>query len=103
MIFIGGVQPKTQNMEANPRTCPHCGQPRAYLKRRDTYVSLFFIPLIPISRGEPFVVCEGCGHVFDERGQRLAALQEGRKKLCPGCGERLEPSFTYCPYCGNRV
>jgi rubredoxin len=103
MIFIGGVQPKTRDLEGSPRTCPRCGEPRARLRRTDTYISLFFIPLIPISKGEPFVACEGCGHVFDERGERLEALGEGRRPRCPGCGHRLESSFTYCPHCGQRV
>jgi predicted amidophosphoribosyltransferase len=103
MIFIGGVQPKTRKLEANPRTCSACGQPRAYLKQTDHYISLFFIPLIPIRRGEPFLACEGCGRVFDERGARLATLREGMRPLCPGCGSRLDPSFSYCPHCGRRI
>lgn len=103
MIFIGGIQPKTRNLEAMPRTCPSCGSLQAYLKRTDHYISLFFIPLIPISRGRPFLACEGCGRVFDERGDILEELRVGMRRLCPGCGERMDPSFEFCPYCGRKL
>lgn len=103
MIFIGGVQPKTRNLEASPRTCPVCGSPQAYLKRTDHYISLFFIPLIPISRGRPFLACEGCGRVLDERGDILEELRAGMRRLCPGCGQRTDPSFRFCPYCGEKL
>jgi RNA polymerase subunit RPABC4/transcription elongation factor Spt4 len=103
MIFIGGVQPKTRTLEGTPRTCPFCGAPSAYLKRTDHYISLFFIPLIPISRGTPFLACEGCSRVFDERRETLSSLREGRERFCPGCGERLDPGFSFCPYCGRRL
>ncbi|MGQ9857671.1 MAG: zinc ribbon domain-containing protein [Thermodesulfobacteriota bacterium] len=103
MIFIGGVQPKTRNLEASPRTCPVCGSPQAYLKRTDHYISLFFIPLIPISRGRPFLACEGCGRVLDERGDILEELRAGMRRICPGCGQRTDPSFRFCPYCGEKL
>lgn len=103
MIFIGGVQPKTRNLEASPRTCPVCGSPQAYLKRTDHYISLFFIPLIPISRGRPFLACEGCGRVLDERWDILEELRAGMRRLCPGCGQRTDPSFRFCPYCGEKL
>ncbi len=103
MIFIGGVQPKTRTLEGTPRSCPACRAPSAYLKRTDHYISLFFIPLIPISRGSPFLACERCGRVFDEQGDVLASLQEGMRRLCPGCGKRLDPGFSFCPYCGKSL
>lgn len=103
MIFIGGVQPKTRTLEGTPRLCPACRVASAYLKRTDHYISLFFIPLIPISRGSPFLACERCGRVFDERGDTMASLREGMRRLCPGCGERLDPGFSFCPYCGRAL
>jgi hypothetical protein len=103
MIFIGGVQPRSRRLESDPRTCPSCGAAKAYLKRTDHYISLFFIPLIPISRGQPMLACESCGGVFDERGQSVYLPSGDGLKRCLGCGERVEPSFTYCPYCGRRL
>lgn len=102
MIFIGGMQPRTRQLESNPRTCPSCGTPQAYLKRTDHYLSVFFIPIIPISRGRPFLACDGCGAIFDERGQGFIPSAEIPKR-CSGCGEAVDPGFSYCPYCGRRV
>jgi len=99
MIFIGGVQPKTRLLEKTPRTCPSCGLLQAYLKRTSQYISLFFIPVIPISQGKTFLACDACGGVFDEQG-RLPTLPFEAERRCPGCGESISPSFSYCPYCG---
>jgi|Deesub1362B_J571_1020462.scaffolds.fasta_scaffold07360_3 predicted amidophosphoribosyltransferase len=103
MIFIGGVQPKTRTLDDHPRICPHCGLSRAYLKRTDHYISLFFIPLIPISRGKPFLACELCGSIFDERGQPMTLPSGPKERHCPGCGEPVESHFSYCPYCGRAL
>jgi hypothetical protein len=100
MIFIGGIQPKTKTLDNHPRTCPSCGLDRAYLKRTDHYFSLFFIPLIRVSRGKPFLAGEVCGGIFDEQGRGAVPGRLDRRR-CPGCGERIEPSFRYCPYCGR--
>ena len=103
MIFIGGVQPKTKRLEGAPRTCPSCGTPQLFMKRTDHYISLFFIPIFPISRGKPFLSCDRCGGIFDERGGEVGSPLRRGEKRCPGCGERMDPSFTYCPFCGRRV
>ncbi len=51
-FFIGGVQPKTITLDDSRRLCPACGLAQARLKRTDQYLSLFFIPLFPVKRGE---------------------------------------------------
>jgi uncharacterized C2H2 Zn-finger protein len=58
-------------MDDQPRVCPRCGLSSAYLKRLDHYISLFFIPLIPIKRGERFLECDRCRGIFDERGRSM--------------------------------
>ena len=25
------------------------------------------------------------------------------RNICRNCGKKLEPNFTYCPYCGKRI
>jgi hypothetical protein len=57
-FFIGGVQPRTVIVDETPRLCPQCGLAQARLKRIDHYLSLFFIPLIPIKRGPVLLVCD---------------------------------------------
>jgi hypothetical protein len=90
MIFIAGVSPKTKILDANPRRCPRCGLPGARLKRVDHYLTLFFIPLFPIRKGEPFLGCDRCEGI--ERPEGLS---------CAKCGKALRPEFKFCPFCGS--
>jgi len=102
-FFIGGIQPKTILVEKQARSCSACGHIELSLKRADHYLSLFFIPLFPVKRGIPFLLCENCHTVFDERGTRLDRAPEGKKKKCPHCGYSMNQDYRFCPYCGNPV
>ncbi len=102
-FFIGGVQPKTVTLDDTPRLCPACGLYQARLKRVDHYLSLFFIPLFRVKKGEPFLECNSCGAISDESGQVFHGPEKMRGTVCPYCGKPLEPSFQYCPYCGRKV
>jgi len=100
MFFvIGGIQPRTIVLDRQARSCPSCGRLQLYLKRRDQYLSLFFIPLFPVKRGIPFLICDGCTAVFDEQG---TVRRESQEK-CLSCGRPLERDFAYCPYCGKSL
>ena len=105
-FFIGGIQPRTVTVDETPRLCPACGLAQARLKRVDQYLSLFFIPLIPVKRGLVMLVCDRCLQAFDPEPlmwsseRRASALQS---HVCRSCGQALQPAFTYCPYCGSRV
>jgi ribosomal protein S27AE len=103
-IFIGGVQPRKRRVDDQPRTCPSCGLPSARLKRLDYYISLFFIPLIPIKQGEQFLECERCGGVFSETGEvKREAYPRVSSETCPRCGDVVDPGFRYCPHCGQQL
>lgn len=96
-FFIGGIQPRTVRLEKRAEACPYCSHFEVYVKRTDHYLSLFFIPLIRVKKGVPYVVCESCHNYVDiERD-----LREGEKFICHSCGRELEPGFSYCPYCGQ--
>lgn len=104
MFLIAGLQPKTRRLDENPRRCPACGRVQAYPTRVDQYLSLFFIPLVRVKRGQPFLVCEGCQQPV-AAGQ--APLPEtpppsGSDTVCVSCKKRFDDSFTYCPHCGQR-
>ncbi len=62
MFFIFGVGPKTKVIEKNQFLCPVCRSYSAYeLKQQRNYFSLFFIPLIPLSKAKnAFVSCLNC-------------------------------------------
>lgn len=106
-FFVGGIQPKTKTLDETPRLCPACGLAQARLKRIDHYLSLFFIPLFPVKKGEPLLMCDRCGYAappeqtFHERPTDVVAPPITVR--CPSCGKTLEPSFAYCPYCGKKV
>ena len=103
-VFIGGMQPKKVRVDDQAWVCPKCGLPSARLKRVDHYLSLFFIPLIPIKRGEVFLECERCGKVFEETGGfRQSPFQPQPFPLCPKCGRQMKREFQFCPYCGQRI
>ena len=70
----------------------------------DTYLSLFFIPLFPVKKGRPFLECDRCGGVFDPSGRTVStAPRPGRPSSCPSCGRTVEPDFSFCPACGQRL
>ncbi|OQX55027.1 MAG: hypothetical protein B5M54_04030 [Candidatus Aminicenantes bacterium 4484_214] len=103
-VFIGGVHPKTKTLDEQPQLCPACGAFRLRLKRIDHYFNLFFIPLFPLKKGQPFLICENCGRMFDEHQRPLGKDlgRGGRKaKRCSNCGQVNAPDFSYCPYCGH--
>jgi hypothetical protein len=104
-FFIGGIQPKTITVDPTPRLCPACGLLKAQLKRIDHYISLFFIPIFPIKRGETVLVCERCGIVGGPEPFTPHGAPEPFRTTpaCPNCGKRISAEFRYCPFCGRPV
>ena len=102
-VFIAGIGPRRKKLESRPRSCPNCGQSQAYLVRTDDYIYLFFIPIVPIRKGQPYVECERCGYVADETGKVHAPGADVQVIRCRGCGAILAKDFRYCPYCGAKV
>jgi len=100
-FFIGGIQPKTIRLDDTPRVCPICGTTNAYLKRTDHYLSLFFIPILRVKKGEPFLYCEYCKMPVEQEHRIDEFLPS--YKLCSRCGKRFDPSFNFCPFCGKRI
>ena len=104
MFLIAGVQPKTRRVDENPQRCPSCGLSQAYTTRVDHYLSLFFIPLIRVKQGEPFLLCEGCQRPAN--GSRVAAQEappSGDFIVCVACKRDFDSAFRYCPHCGQRA
>ncbi|MBN2419584.1 MAG: zinc ribbon domain-containing protein [Deltaproteobacteria bacterium] len=98
-FFIGGIQPKTIDIDGKPLICPSCGLLRARYKRVDHYLSLFFIPVIPVKKGDPFLYCESCG--IQSPGKTNSGYENNAKQYCKNCGRKLESDFMYCPFCGK--
>lgn len=102
-FFIAGIQPRTVTLDDTPRICPACGLAQARLKRVDDYVSLFFIPLFPLRKGQPVLMCDRCHAASYPDAPAATPSGVRQKKECGHCGFPVESEFNYCPHCGKRV
>ena len=102
MILIAGVSPKTKTIDPTPQLCPSCGLAQAYLKRVDHYVSLFFIPVMRVKKGEPVLVCNRCESAGVAARKQPSRGVPDQPVMCRQCGRSLEENFKYCPFCGQR-
>jgi len=104
MFLIAGVSPKTTVIDNTPRRCPVCGMVRAYYKRVDHYFNLFFIPILRVKKGEPFIMCDRCPKTVNEFKEEYGSTwPDIQKTQCRHCGKTLAKDFGYCPYCGKLV
>ena len=104
MFLIAGVAPKTKILDNTPRRCPVCGLARAYYKRVDHYFNLFFIPVLRVKKGQPFIMCDQCERTLHEFKDEYSSTPPDIKETqCNHCGRALEKNFEYCPYCGEPV
>ena len=103
MFIIAGVSPKIKILDRNPRLCPVCGLVRAYFKRVDHYFNLFFIPVLRVKKGEPFIMCDRCEKTVDAFGKEYNVWSGKPDILCKNCGKSLQKDFNYCPYCGKPI
>ena len=103
MFIIAGISPRIKVLDGNPRLCPSCGLAQAYLKRADSYLSLFFIPLLRVKKGEPFIMCDRCETVVSELGTPFRTWKDPSPNRCKSCGKPFDQGFIYCPYCGAKT
>lgn len=99
-FLIAGVQPRIRTVDNHPQRCPRCGLRLAYLRRVDHYFSLFFIPLVRVKKGTPYLFCRNCERPGDRYPQDEHTITP---QSCPRCGAVLDPGFSYCPHCGQRL
>ncbi len=103
MFLIAGISPKMKTLESTPRICPSCGLAQAYLRRVDHYLSLFFIPILRVRKGEPVIICDRCQATgFDRSGTGRPASAPESVVMCRQCARTLEKEFAFCPYCGAK-
>jgi len=61
MIFIGGITERKKIIEEGYFHCPICKQQRQYVHQQyRNYISLFFIPIIPINKTGEDITCKFC-------------------------------------------
>lgn len=65
MILIGTIN-LTRTRERGDFYCPTCSASRTYrLRARRPFLTLYFIPTVPIGGAETFVHCDGCRASWD--------------------------------------
>jgi RNA polymerase subunit RPABC4/transcription elongation factor Spt4 len=103
MILIAGVSPKIKRLDDNPRRCPVCGLAPAYYKRVDHYLSLFFIPILRVKKGEAFIMCDRCEKTVHPLSENHDAGPHAPDRHCRNCGRPSQKDFKYCPFCGKTL
>jgi len=103
-FFIGGVQHKTIDLDEKLRICSSCGFYEAHVKRVDHYISIFFLPVLRLKKGLPFLLCKKCGHLSVESEDAFLRFP-GRKfpNICSYCGKNTDPGFNFCPFCDRSL
>lgn len=94
------------------RHCARCGMISDMRERtRRQYFSLFFIPVIPISKAEPILTCNRCkaSYGFEYRWNGPDPEPEKTVLECPGCSGKLRIPSRFgralkvkCPHCHNQ-
>ena len=103
MFLIAGVSPKTKILDKNPRLCSVCGLARAYFKRVDYYLSIFFIPILRVKKGQPFIMCDNCEKNIYDFGMGDNLWRSKKDLRCTNCGRALRNEFKFCPFCGKQI
>ena len=103
MFLIAGVSPRIKVLDDKPMLCPVCGLAQAYFKRIDQYFNLFFIPILRVRKGEPFIMCERCERNIHEMGEAYQDWLDTQNTICRHCGRALHRDFRYCPFCGTKI
>lgn len=82
MILIGTMN-LTRTRERGDFYCPTCGSTHSYrLRARRPFLTLYFIPTVPLGGAEIFVQCDGCRSTWDptvlemDQKSHQAAMEE---------------------------
>lgn len=123
MFFIGifGIDQKSKQIgTCNNKICPACGaMTRFEIYKSYSYFHIFFIPTFRWNT-RYYVKSTCCGNMFEldpiigeefERGNNPEIKEEHLRfskeyllfKHCKNCGARSDPSYSYCPYCGEKL
>jgi ribosomal protein L37E len=69
----------------------------------DHYLSLFFIPVLRVKKGEPFIMCDRCQRSSPEFETPGNLPFQDNAIVCKYCGKSMNRDFKYCPFCGKQL
>ena len=123
MFFIGvfGIEHREKIIkEINNLTCKKCLQNvTGKLIKEYDYFHFFFIPIFKWHE-EYYLLCENCNRVFKVAEEKGKSIENGNDinidywdlkeegniygdNICQNCGRKVDPQYSYCPYCGNKI
>ena len=119
MFFIGilGIDNKSKEIkELDNISCNNCENlSKMKLLKNYNYFHIFFIPIIKWNESY-YLICENCNSIYSISNEKGNTIEKGLDiKLtywdlneikddnrCKHCGRRIDSSYTYCPYCGEK-
>jgi len=79
VFFIAGLTTRVKAVDVGSFQCPHEQAARRYQHlRQRRWLTLFFVPVLPIGQAREWVQCEGCGGAYEPgllAGNPAAPLQ----------------------------
>ncbi|KCZ77858.1 hypothetical protein H311_01126 [Anncaliia algerae PRA109] len=90
------VDYEKEDLPAPPQRipCSTCGVPMpTEYYRTVKCCGICYIPLCPISRGKPYLVCKGCG----------SQISNISRTPCSNCQASIPYGFNFCPECGTET
>jgi hypothetical protein len=105
MFFIVGWGSRNCDHGTGYLYCPNCRTRKPAVHGvRKTYLTCFFIPLIPIAEHEGYYRCDGCEGVFDPDARWIYDFGDHASPkvwTCSTC-RTANPSHSYrCQSCGG--
>ncbi len=84
LFIIFGTKVRQQIIGEGQFYCPKCQSQRAYIhKKASRYLSLYFIPIIPMGKLGEFVECQTCGTTFEPSVLQVRGPVRARHQSTP--------------------
>src|SRR5215831_17503953 len=116
MFFVFGVATRDRDVSGVLPRRGHC-VPCGFVsdlrqQRRQRWITLFFLPVIPISKVQDIITCNRCGasflasHPGFQSGMPGEASPDKAVLVCPSCSEKMRVPVSLenairvrCPHC----
>lgn len=129
MFFIGvfGIENKNKEIKVlDNLSCKKCNSiVTGKLIKSFDFFHFFFIPLFKWNE-KYYVLCDCCNTLYTINKEKGKAIERGENinitywdlqeidngyynnvnfqgHVCKNCGNKVEPNFKYCPYCGTQI
>lgn len=129
MFFIGvfGIENKDKELKRiNNIRCRNCNTiTEGRIIKKFNFFHFFFIPLFRWNENYYFM-CDTCNAVYEIKKEKGKAIEAGEEiditywdlnevntgyysdgdfqgNVCKSCGNKIESTFKYCPYCGTKI